>query len=76
MTPEHTQELVAAGEAIKKAINAHMPSVHPIEEDLSFICGVGEDKILSLPLCCSASDAKRVDSQVGTMVFSYVVCFL
>ncbi len=39
VTPERTQELVKAGEAIKKAINAHMPTVHPIEEDLSFIYG-------------------------------------
>ena len=37
--PEQTAQLVKAGEAIKKAVNAHMPVKHPIEDDLSFVYG-------------------------------------
>ena len=37
--PEQTSELVNAGEAIKRAINAHIQVEHPIEDDLSFVYG-------------------------------------
>jgi len=37
--PEQTAALVAAGEAIKKAVNAVLPIKHPFEEDLSFLYG-------------------------------------
>ncbi len=39
ITPENTKQLVVAGEAIKKAVNATMPVKHPIESDLSFLYG-------------------------------------
>jgi proline racemase len=39
VTPEQTQLLVVAGEAIKKAVNATLPIKHPFEEDLSFLYG-------------------------------------
>lgn len=39
VSPEQTSELVHAGEAIKKAINAHIQVKHPVEDDLSFVYG-------------------------------------
>ena len=39
VTPQHVEQLVAAGEAIKKAVNATLPVKHPFEEDLSFLYG-------------------------------------
>jgi len=39
VTPEFTEQLVMAGEAIKKAVNAKVPIKHPVEADLSFIYG-------------------------------------
>jgi len=37
--PERTTQLVEAGEAIKRAVNATLPIQHPIEGDLSFLYG-------------------------------------
>ncbi len=37
--PEQTAQLVAAGEAIKRAVNAVLPIRHPLEEDLGFLYG-------------------------------------
>jgi proline racemase len=37
--PEETAQLVAAGEAIKKAVNAVLSIKHPFESDLSFLYG-------------------------------------
>jgi proline racemase len=37
--PEETAQLVTAGEAIKKAVNAVLPIKHPFEADLSFLYG-------------------------------------
>jgi trans-L-3-hydroxyproline dehydratase len=37
--PEQTLQLVAAGEAIKRAVNAALPIQHPVEADLSFLYG-------------------------------------
>jgi len=37
--PKQTAALVAAGEAIKKAVNAVLPIKHPFEDDLSFLYG-------------------------------------
>src|SRR5207247_6427865 len=37
--PEQIQELVTAGEAIKKAVNATLSIQHPLEQDLSFLYG-------------------------------------
>jgi trans-L-3-hydroxyproline dehydratase len=39
VTPEQTAELVAAGEAIKRAVNAALPIQHPTEADLGFLYG-------------------------------------
>jgi len=39
VTPENTKQLVAAGEAIKQAVNATIPVKHPVESDLSFLYG-------------------------------------
>lgn len=37
--PEETERLVAAGEAIKRAVNAATPIAHPDEPDLGFLYG-------------------------------------
>lgn len=39
VVPEQTEKLVAAGEAIKRAVNATLPIKHPFEEDLGFLYG-------------------------------------
>ena len=39
VTPEQTPQLVAVGEAIKRAVNATLPIQHPFEADLSFLYG-------------------------------------
>jgi trans-L-3-hydroxyproline dehydratase len=39
VAPEQTAQLVAAGEAIKRAVNATLPIQHPTEGDLSFLYG-------------------------------------
>jgi trans-L-3-hydroxyproline dehydratase len=39
VVPEATAELVAVGEAIKKAVNARLSIIHPFEEDLGFLYG-------------------------------------
>jgi len=39
VSPDQALELVLAGEAIKRAVNAHMQVKHPVEDDLSFVYG-------------------------------------
>ncbi len=39
VSPEQASRLVEAGEAIKRAINAHLQVRHPLEDDLSFVYG-------------------------------------
>jgi proline racemase len=39
VAPEHTAELVVAGEAVKPAVNARLAIQHPEESDLSFLYG-------------------------------------
>jgi trans-L-3-hydroxyproline dehydratase len=39
VTPEQTAQLIAAGEAIKRAVNAAVPIQHPTEADLGFLYG-------------------------------------
>ncbi len=39
VVPQQVEQLVAAGEAIKQAVNAAMSVKHPFEEDLSFLYG-------------------------------------
>ena len=39
VAPQQREQLVAVGEAIKKAVNAKFPIRHPFEEDLGFLYG-------------------------------------
>lgn len=39
VVPEQRDQLVAAGEAIKRAVNAKLAITHPLEEDLGFLYG-------------------------------------
>lgn len=39
VSPEQASGLASAGEAIKRAINAHTQVKHPVEDDLSFVYG-------------------------------------
>ena len=39
VVPQQREQLVATGEAIKKAVNAKLPIEHPFEEDLGFLYG-------------------------------------
>ena len=39
VVPRQREQLVATGEAIKKAVNAKLPITHPYEEDLGFLYG-------------------------------------
>jgi len=39
VSPENTEQLVTAGEAIKKAVNGTMSINHPVEADLGFVYG-------------------------------------
>jgi proline racemase len=39
VTPEQVERLAAAGEVIKRAVNAVLPIKHPFEEDLGFLYG-------------------------------------
>lgn len=39
VVPEQAKALVAAGEAIKRAVNAALPIRHPFEQDLGFLYG-------------------------------------
>ena len=39
VSPEQVSLLVEAGEAIKRAVNAHVQVRHPVEDDLSFVYG-------------------------------------
>jgi len=39
ITPQQANQLAAAGDMITKAVNAVLPSKHPLEEDLGFLYG-------------------------------------
>ncbi len=39
ITPEHANQLAAAGDKITRAVNAVLPVKHPLEEDLGFLYG-------------------------------------
>ena len=39
ITPEHANQLAAAGDMITRAVNAVLPVKHPLEEDLGFLYG-------------------------------------
>jgi proline racemase len=56
VAPEQTAQLVAAGEAIKRAVNATLPIQHPTEADLSFLYGT----ILTGPAESSAHHSRNI----------------
>jgi proline racemase len=73
VSPEQTSELVSAGEAIKKAINAHIQVKHPVEDDLSFVYGtiftdLSEDPAHHSRNVCIFADGEVDRSPTGTGV--------
>lgn len=71
--PAQTAQLVAAGEAIKRAVNAQAPIVHPHEPDLGFLYGTiligpAEDPSHHSRNICVFADAEVDRSPTGTGV--------
>jgi proline racemase len=56
VTPEQTGKLVAAGEAVKRAVNATLAIEHPFETDLSFLYGT----ILTGPAKAPAHHSRNI----------------
>jgi trans-L-3-hydroxyproline dehydratase len=77
VTPERTRELVAAGEAIKRAVNAILTIRHPDAEDLSFLYGTiltgpPEDPAHTARNVCVFANAEVDRSPTGTGVSGHV----
>jgi proline racemase len=73
VVPEQTRQLVAAGEAIKQAVNAALPIKHPFEEDLGFLygtilTGAPEDPAHHSRNICVFANAEVDRSPTGTGV--------
>jgi len=73
VVPEATAQLVTAGEAIKKAVNARLPITHPFEEDLGFLYGtiltdVPQDPAHHSRNICVFANAEVDRSPTGTGV--------
>ena len=73
VAPAQTSRLVAAGEAIKQAINAVLPIKHPLEDDLGFLYGTiltgpPEDARHHSRNICVFADAEVDRSPTGTGV--------
>lgn len=73
VTPENTQQLVAAAEEIKMAVNDAISIEHPIEPDLSFVYGtiltdVPENPAHHSRNVCVFADAEVDRSPTGTGV--------
>jgi trans-L-3-hydroxyproline dehydratase len=73
VTPTQTAQLVSAGEAIKRAVNAHISIVHPHEPDLGFLYGTiltgpPEDPAHHSRNICVFADAEVDRSPTGTGV--------
>ena len=73
VVPEQTRLLVAAGEAIKQAVNAALPIKHPFEEDLGFLygtilTGAPEDPAHHSRNICVFANAEVDRSPTGTGV--------
>ncbi|MBV9230143.1 MAG: proline racemase family protein [Chloroflexi bacterium] len=71
--PQHQEQLITIGEAIKKAVNALMPINHPIEEDLGFLYGTiftdsPEDSAHHSRNVCIFADGEVDRSPTGTGV--------
>ena len=77
VTPEQTRELVAAGEAIKRALNATLTIHHPEAEDLGFLYGTilsgpPEDPAHTTRNVCVFANAEVDRSPTGTGVSGHV----
>ncbi|EFH90075.1 proline racemase family protein [Ktedonobacter racemifer] len=73
VVPEATAQLVAAGEAIKKAVNTRLLITHPFEEDLGFLYGtiltdVPQDPAHQSRNICVFANAEVDRSPTGTGV--------
>jgi proline racemase len=71
--PQQREQLAAAGEAIKQAVNAKLPIEHPIEKDLGFLYGTiltgpPEDPTHHSRNVCIFADAEVDRSPTGTGV--------
>jgi proline racemase len=71
--PQQREQLAAAGEAIKKAVNAKLPIEHPIEKDLGFLYGTiltgpPEEPTHHSRNVCIFADAEVDRSPTGTGV--------
>jgi proline racemase len=77
VAPQHTGELVAAGEAVKRAVNATLPIRHPDAEDLGFLYGTilmgpPEDPAHTTRNVCVFANAEVDRSPTGTGVSGHV----
>jgi len=75
--PEQTRELVTAGEAIKRAVNATLTIHHPDAEDLGFLYGTiltgpPEDPAHTMRNVCVFANAEVDRSPTGTGVSGHV----
>ena len=73
VVPEATAQLVAAGSAIKEAVNARLSITHPLEEDLGFLYGtiltdVPQDPAHHSRNICVFANAEVDRSPTGTGV--------
>jgi trans-L-3-hydroxyproline dehydratase len=77
VTPEQARELVVAGEAIKRAVNATLTIQHPDAEDLGFLYGTilsgpPEDPTHTTRNVCIFANAEVDRSPTGTGVSGHV----
>src|SRR5262245_39595735 len=77
VTSEQTRELVAAGEAVKRAVNAALTIRHPDAEDLGFLYGTilsgqPEDSAHTTRNVCVFANAEVDRSPTGTGVSGHV----
>jgi trans-L-3-hydroxyproline dehydratase len=75
--PEQTRELVTAGEAVKRAVNATLTIHHPDAEDLGFLYGTiltgpPEDQAHTTRNVCVFANAEVDRSPTGTGVSGHV----
>lgn len=73
VVPEQRDQLVAAGEAIKRAVNEKLTITHPLEEDLGFLYGTifidrPEDPVHHSRNVCIFADGEVDRSPTGTGV--------
>ncbi len=73
ITPQQANQLAAAGDTISRAVNAVLPIIHPLEEDLGFLYGTiftgpPEDPAHHSRNVCIFADAEVDRSPTGTGV--------